>query len=74
MRRMKHSQPSHTAPPGAAVIKRGEYYEVCFSRRGQRVATLSADKSEALQRSWNFWRVGGNPATHFSNLLTNALK
>jgi hypothetical protein len=72
MPRKKHVP--HGAPPGAAVIKRGEYFEVAFSRRGQRVATLSADKSEALQRSWNFWRVGGSPATKFADLLTNALK
>jgi hypothetical protein len=63
----------HGLPPGASVRRAGEYFEVCFSRRGQRVATLSADKSEAVKRSWNFWRVGGNPATQFADILTNAL-
>jgi hypothetical protein len=79
MRRKKHSSqpsrptaPSHDTPPGAAVRKRGEYFEVAFSRRGQRLATFGTNESEAVQRSWNFWRVG-NPSTQFADLLTKAL-
>jgi hypothetical protein len=61
----------HGLPPGASLRRAGEYFKVCFSRRGQSLATFGDDEAEAVKRSWNFWRV--NPATQFADLLTRAL-
>jgi hypothetical protein len=68
MRRKKHSQPRHTAPPGAAVIKRGELFEVVFSRRDSRIATFGETAAEAAAKAWRFW-----PSTQFADLLHKAL-
>jgi hypothetical protein len=74
MRRKKHSsRPSHTAPPGAAVIKRGELFEVVFSRRDSRIATFGETAADAAAKAWRFWNVGGKPATRFADLLHKAL-
>jgi hypothetical protein len=54
MRRKKHSQPSHTAPPGAAVIKRGEFFEVVLSRRDSRIATFGETAADAAAKAWRF--------------------
>ena len=62
----------HGLPPGASLGRAGEYFKVCFSRRGQPLAAFGDDEAEAVKRSWNFWRVG-NPATQFADLLTKAL-
>ena len=61
-------------PPGARLTKVGEYFKVCFSRRGQPLATFGGNESEAIQRSWTFWKSGvSSHSTHFSNLLRTAL-
>jgi hypothetical protein len=73
MRRKNSSQPTHTAPPKAAVRKRGELFEVVFSRRNRRIATFGETASDAAAKAWRFWRVGKNPSTQFADLLNKAL-
>jgi hypothetical protein len=73
MRRKNSSQPTHAAPSGAAVRKRGELFEVVFSRRNSRISTFGETASDAAAKAWRFWRVNGNPSTQFADLLHKAL-
>jgi hypothetical protein len=68
MRRKNSSQPTHAAPPGAAVRKRGELFEVVFSRRDSRIATFGETASDAAAKAWRFW-----PSRQFADLLHKAL-